>query len=349
MSKRVIILSILVVFAALGIEVLFQKGAFSAFSPQKQDEVQQKIDVKKPQPFEEITIPYLRDKEYQSSLSELEHVYTRDSYTAYLTSYDSEGYTIHGLVTIPNGQPPKEGWPAIVFVHGYIPPQQYQTLEKYVDYVDYLARNGFVVFKIDLRGHGESEGESGGGYFGSDYVVDTLNAYSALENADFVNPSAIGLWGHSMAGNTLLRSMAIKPTIPATVIWAGAVYTYEDIGEYGISDNSYQPLPSDTQRQGRRRELFERYGSPSAQSPFWQTVAPTNYLEDLRGAVEVHHAVDDDVVTVKYSRNLMKYLDETSIHHKLYEYETGGHNISEPSSFSEAMKRTVDFYKEYLR
>ena len=47
--------------------------------------------------------------------------------------------------------------------------------------MDYLAQNGFVVFKIDLRGHGDSEGEPGGGYFGADYVTDTLNAHSALE------------------------------------------------------------------------------------------------------------------------------------------------------------------------
>src|SRR5690606_32073025 len=99
------------------------------------------------------------------------------------------------------------------------PPSQYSTVTQYDDYIDFLARSGFVVFKIDLRGHGDSEGEAGGGYYGSDYIVDTLNAYSALEHADFVNPHAIGLWGHSMAGNVVLRSMVAKPDIPAAVIW----------------------------------------------------------------------------------------------------------------------------------
>jgi dipeptidyl aminopeptidase/acylaminoacyl peptidase len=245
---------------------------------------------------------------------------------------------------------PEDGWPAIVFIHGYIPPTLYVTTEKYVDYVDYLARNGFVVLKIDLRGHGDSEGDAGGGYYGSDYVIDALNAYAALQTSNFVNKDKIGMWGHSMAGNILLRSAVIKKTIPAIVIWAGAVYSYEDQRKYGINDNSYRPpMPSATQQQNqnRRQSLFAKVGSPSAQSIFWKQVAPTNYLNDLQGAIEIHHAINDDVVNIGYSRDLMTLLDKTSVPHELFEYPTGGHNI-DGSSFSLAMQRTVAFYKKYL-
>ena len=224
----------------------------------------------------------------------------------------------------------------------------YETTGQYADYVDYLARNGFVVFKIDLRGHGNSEGEAGGGYYGSDYVVDTLNARAALESSDFVNPKNIGLWGHSMAGNIVLRSMAARPEIPAGVIWAGAVYTYVDMAKYGIQDNSYRPPITNTQRQRARRELFEKYGSPSAQSSFWRLVAPTTYLNDLKGAIQLNHAVDDDVVNVGYSRDLVELLDRTSVPHEIKEYDSGGHNIS-GQNFALAMENTVNFFKKYLK
>lgn len=301
-----------------------------------------------PFPFEEMTVPYLRKKTYKSQLAELQPYAQHVSYTSYLTSYTSDGLKINGLLTRPTGEMPPGGWPAVVFIHGYIPPNQYVTTEKYTDYVDYLARNGFVVFKIDLRGHGESEGEAGGGYYGSDYVVDALNAYAALESADFVNPKKIGMWGHSMAGNIVTRSMAVKPEIPATVIWAGAVYTYLDQREYGIQDTSYQLQPNVSQRASRRRELFEKNGSPSAQSAFWQQVAPVNYVNDWKGAIAIHHAIDDDVVSVKYTRNLQTYLDASTVPHEVYEYETGGHNII-GGSFVSAMERTVAFYKKYLQ
>ncbi len=225
---------------------------------------------------------------------------------------------------------------------------QYDTLTQYASYVDYLAQRGFVVFKIDLRGHAQSEGEPGGGYYGSDYIVDTLHAYSALQNSGFVNPKRIGLWGHSMAGNVLLRSFVVQQDIPAIVIWAGAVYSYEDWQKYGIEDNSYRPLPSGTPRASRRQRLFDTHGEFSKDSVFWQQVTPTNYLNGVTGAIQLHHAVDDPVVNIGYSRDLMTVLDDTSITHELHEYQSGGHNIS-GSAFTQAMQYTVDFYNQYLK
>ncbi len=300
-----------------------------------------------PIPFAEITIPYLRSRNYPSSLGQLEKVQENLDYTGYITSYNSDDFKIYGLLTIPKGDKPPNGWPAVIFVHGYIPPQQYRTLEKYVSYVDYLARNGFVVFKIDLRGHGRSEGEAGGGYYGSDYVVDTLSAYTALASSEFVDPKAIGLWGHSMAGNTVLRAMAAKPEIPAGVIWAGAVYTYIDMQIYGLNDNSYRPPSTDSPKRRRQQEMFSLYGRPAEGNPFWQQVAPTNYLNDLQGALQIHHANNDTVVDIRYSTNLVKLLEQTQVSHELITHTSGGHDI-EGSSFSIAMQRTVKFYKKHL-
>jgi dipeptidyl aminopeptidase/acylaminoacyl peptidase len=266
------------------------------------------------------------------------------NYTTYLTSYDSDGLVINGLLTIPKTDGPH---PAIVFVHGYIAPSAYKTTEKYGDYVNYLARNGFVVFKIDLRGNGESEGEPGGAYYSGDYVIDTLNAYSALERAEFVDPKRIGLWGHSMAGNVTFRSMVAKRDIPAVVIWAGAGYTYRDLLTYRISDNSYRPPQTSTNLSNRRAKLRELYGEFDENNEFWQKVAPTNYLGGLTSAIQINHAVDDKVVSIEYSRNLMKVLDSTNIVHELNEYPSGGHNIS-GNTFSQAMKATVEFYLKQM-
>lgn len=298
--------------------------------------------------FEEMTIPYLRKREYKSALGDMEKVSENSSYTSYLTNYSSDGLKINGLLTRPKGEKPLEGFPAIVFIHGYIPPNQYLTLEKYVDYVNYLAQNGFVVFKIDLRGHGSSEGDPGGGYYSSDYVIDTLNAISALQSSGFVNPQKIGLWGHSMAGNIVLRSLAARPEIPVAVIWAGAGYSYIDLNTYGISDASYQPRPSTEPSNQRRQLLRQTYGDPKDGNPFWKLVAPTNYLSDLKSAIQLNHAADDNVVSIQYSQNLNEILNQTSIVHELNEYPSGGHNIS-GASFTKAMQNTVRFFNQFLK
>ena len=301
-----------------------------------------------PFPFEELTIPFLRQKKYDGQLGELKNYANNGSFTSYLTSYTSDGLKINGLLTKPTGQMPEGGWPAIVFVHGYIPPNQYQTTEKYVDYVNFLARNGYVVFKIDLRGHGNSEGEPGGGYYSSDYISDTLNAYNALQKSDFVNPQKIGLWGHSMAGNVVFRSVAAKPDIPVAVIWGGAGFTYLDLLEYRITDASYRPQPTDSERQRKRARLREIYGDADPNNWFWKLVIPTNYLKDIKTAIQLDHAIDDNTVNVEYSRNLNKILDETSIPHEYHEYPNGDHNITNPS-FTLAMQNTVNFFNKYLK
>jgi len=307
----------------------------------------EKIITPTPMPFEDLTIPYLRKRKYESNIAKLNKSYDGSNYSGYLTSYDSDGLKINGLLTKPTSRIPEGGYPAIVFVHGYIPPTQYNTTQQYYDYVDFLARNGFVVFKIDLRGHGDSEGEPGGAYFSSDYIIDTLNARAALQSSDFVNADKIGLWGHSMAGNVVMRSFAAMPDIPAVAIWAGAVYTYTDREKYGINDSSYVRPPSGTPGQRSRQRVFDTHGQFDPENIFWKQFVPTNYLSDLKGAIGIFHAVDDPVVDIGYSRDVIKLLDETIIPHELHEYPNGGHNIS-GMNFAQAMQSTVDFFKKYL-
>ncbi len=350
MEKRVLVILSLGFFCLFVLIVVFlnlnkKDGTIQLSQPPAQIGISQASPT--PFPFEDLTIPYLRKKSYQSQLGELELAYEKANYRAYLTSYRSEGLKINGLLTSPTGDKPVDGWPAIVFVHGYIPPRQYQTLVQYSDYVDYLARNGFVVFKIDLRGFGNSEGEPGGAYYSSDYVIDVLNAYSSLQNAPFVNPKSIGLWGHSMAGNVVMRSFTAMPDIPAVVVWAGAVYSYVDFREYGIQDASYQPPGTTTERVRRRQQLIDMYGQPKEDSFFWKQMAPTNFLPDLKGSIQSHHATNDNVVNIEYSRNLNRLLDQTSVNHSFYEYSSGGHNLT-GVSFSQAMQRTVEFFKKHL-
>lgn len=270
------------------------------------------------------------------------------SYTSHRASYSSDGLTIYGLLTIPREEPPENGFPAIVFLHGYIPPNQYRTNERYVAYVDNLARSGFVVFKIDYRGHDQSEGEPSGAYFAPDYVRDAQHAVQALRQYDRVNSESIGLWGHSMSGNVALRTVVVDQNIQAAVIWAGAVYSYADRVAYGLNDNSFvRQRDAEQNIISRSGEILDTYGEYSPQSPFWQAMAPTNYLEGIETAIQLHHAENDSVVSPNYSRDLVKEFVKKGVEHEAYYYPIGGHDI-EGTSFRTAMDRTVEFFQSHL-
>jgi dipeptidyl aminopeptidase/acylaminoacyl peptidase len=301
----------------------------------------------------ELTIEYLRGLEIAGSeITFEEELQQTLYYRQHLVSYISEGNKIYGLLTIPNEEPPESGFKAIVFNHGYIPPAAYQTTERYVAYVDYLARNGFVVFKIDLRGHGRSEGEPGGSYFSPGYTIDAIAALKSLQTMDVVDPQGIGMWGHSMAGNLVLRAMLIEPEVKAGVIWAGAVYSYDDLGKYGIDDNTYQPPPTpeaegtpDSRR--RSQEIFDTYGRPDTGEPFWQAVSLTENIEYLNSPLQLHHAVDDPVVSIGYAFDLAAVLQGNGKVYEFYDYAGGGHNLNSPY-FEQAMQRTVAFFRDNL-
>jgi len=301
----------------------------------------------------ELTIAYLRNLNILGSEITFEKkLADGPNYHQHIVSYISEGNKIYGLLTIPFKEPPESGYKAIVFNHGYIPPTIYRTTERYTAYVDYLARSGFVVFKIDYRGNGESEGQPSGSYFSPGYTIDAITALKSLQQLEIIDPQGIGMWGHSMAGNLVLRAMLINPDIKAGVIWAGAVYSYDDFEEYGIEDNSYRP-PATPQTQDtpdprkRSREIFDTYGRPDTQIPFWKAVSLTENLQFLNSPVQIHHSEDDPVVNIGYSYGLAAALQENGKEYEFYVYEGGGHNLVSPY-FDQAMLRTVEFFRTHL-
>ncbi|MCZ7545212.1 MAG: alpha/beta fold hydrolase [Anaerolineae bacterium] len=295
----------------------------------------------------DLTIAALLEREIEGSAITIGQTLEPGfNYNQYIASYISEGNTIYGLLTVPFGEVPEGGFKAIVFNHGYIPPSAYRTTERYVAYVDALARSGFVVFKIDMRGHGNSEGEPMGSYYSPAYTIDAISALKSLQTLDFVDPEGIGMWGHSMAGNLVLRAMLIEPEIKAGVIWAGAVYSYDDLVKYAISDPSFARR-EDSPGTGRRREIFEAHGRPNTAEPYWEAVSLTENIAYLESPLQIHHSVDDDVVSTGYSIDLIAVLEENEKFYEFYQYEGGGHNIASPY-FEEAMRRTIAFFQVHL-
>ncbi len=304
-----------------------------------------------------ISVEYLRSLEIESSGITVEsELPESNNYRSYIASYLSEGNKVFGLLTVPTTEKPENGYPAIVFNHGYIPPKEYETTTGYVAYVDYLARNGFVVFKIDYRGNGNSEGDASGTYFSSAYTIDAISAVKSLQKYEQVNPGRIGMWGHSMAGNLLLRSMLVSEEIKAGAIWAGAVYSYKDFAEYRISDTSYTHRPYDTKEGDAQKD---REISPEIQKirsepqlvnfndSFWKSISLTENIEYLKKPIQLHHALNDDVVNIGYSKDLVKVLEDNDKSIEYFEYDGGGHNLSSPY-FEVAMERVVRFFRENL-
>ena len=266
------------------------------------------------------------------------------NYRRYYAYYLSEGLKIYALLTIPYGDPPEGGWPAIVFNHGYIPPDVYKTTERYKDYVDQLALNGYVVFRIDYRGHDQSEGEPQGAYGDPGYETDVLNAAASLKHFSVVNPQKVGMWGHSMGGYLTLRAMVIDKDIKAGVIWAGVVASYPDMLYRWRRDRPSTPPPNAR----RWRDLWiQQFGTPLENPEFWNSISANSYLADLSGPIQLHHGTKDEEVPLEFSQTLEQQIKAAGGTVELYTYQDDNHNIS--GYLMTALKRSVAFFDQYLK
>jgi dipeptidyl aminopeptidase/acylaminoacyl peptidase len=294
-----------------------------------------------------LSIAFLRNSQFPGSTITIEEVLSPGAnYYRYLAFYWSEGLRIHALLTVPFGEPPATGWPAIIFNHGFIPPDEYRTTERYVAYVDGFARNGYIVFRSDYRGHGDSDGLAQGGYGSPDYTIDVLNALAAIRGFELADPARIGMWGHSMGGYITLRSMVASHDIKAGVIWAGVVASYPDLLERWRRSTSGPGTPTPTPR-GWRGTLVETFGSPQENPEFWQSISANAFLQELSGPVQLHHGTADTSVPLEFSTLLNEQIQAAGGTVEYYEYPGDNHNLS--NYFSLAMRRSVEFFDRYVK
>ena len=138
-------------------------------------------------------------------------------------NFESDGYTLAGTLTIPEGDGP---FPATIMMTGSGP----QTRDSMVVpgfpifemIADHLTRNGVAVLRYDDRGVGFSEGAYAVTGL-HDFANDGMAAMEYLRTRNDVNPAEVGLIGHSEGGYYAAVIGADERANPAfVIILAGA-------------------------------------------------------------------------------------------------------------------------------
>ena len=112
----------------------------------------------------------------------------------------ADGDTLSALLYVPESASPATPAPGILAVHGYI-----NTRETQSGFAIEFARRGFVVLALDQAGHGYSSPPAFANGFGGPAGLEYLRGLSV------VDPTRIGLEGHSMGGWTVLMAAAAYP------------------------------------------------------------------------------------------------------------------------------------------
>ncbi len=301
-----------------------------------------------PIPPHPLSIEAARARRYEGSDLKIEQTLPAGSnYSRYVASYQSDGFKIFGLLTIPTTKKPERGFPMIVFNHGFIPPNVYRTTERYVAYQDAFARAGYITFKSDYRGHGSSEGSSRGGYGNNDYTTDVMNALGSLKRHPDVDVNRIGMWGHSMGGYITLRAMVLSKDIKAGVIWAGVVASYPDLIERWRRNQNVLPSQAPPTARRWRDDLIEQFGTPQQNPKFWDSISANAFLNEISGPVQLQHASGDHDVPIEFSEILVKQMNAVNKPVEYFRYEGDDHNIA--ANLGVALQRSVQFFDKYLK
>ena len=255
----------------------------------------------------------LAEKQY--GLGELRVEYTWENkaeFTRYYITYDSDDLNIHGFVNIPVGEGP---FPVVIALHGYIPADEYETMDYSTRYADSIARKGYIVLHPNMRNFPPSDSAPRRGDYHSGFTTDVMNLLeyvrqeagqegSIFENADL---SSMGIWGHSLGGSVALRVAALVPEIDAVVLYAA---------------------------------VTQRYSNGSAGFTVYD-------LENTDAAFQVHHGTADPTVRVSSSTRFCAQLEAAEKEHECFFYEDAPHTFLRLGQDDPLfIQRVVDFYAQ---
>jgi uncharacterized protein len=296
-----------------------------------------------------LSITAMRNTSYPgSSIIIVKTLSPGANYSRYVVSYQSEGYTIYGLLTVPTGKVPVGGFPVILFNHGYIPPATYSTTDSYSVMVDPLASAGYIVFKPDYRGNGNSQGKPTQPYVSVSDITDSMNALSSIKMYKDVNSHKIGVFGHSMGGNITLHELVITHDFKAAELLSGVVGNEIGIAQWWDHRFAgHSIVGNDLDTYYLYEQIIKDHGTPASDPTYWNEIDPTQFLNFINVPVQIQVGTADEEVPTEFSVSLKNSLQKKRKSVSFIEYAGADHNLSPDTTT--AMEQTVAFFNKFLK
>lgn len=242
-----------------------------------------------------------------------------------------DGTVLCGAIYRPEDSSSKP-YPLIMSVYGGPGAQRVQnTWDLTVDMrAQYLAQQGFIVFKVDNRGSANRglafEGVLAG-RLGEVELRDQLAGVKFLTDQGQADPDRVGIFGWSYGGYMTLIGLLKAPDVFKVGV-AGAPVTF-----YEAYDTHYT----------------ERYlGTPQNNPDGYQATSVLPLVGTLQGKLFLVHGLVDENVHFRNSAALIERLIEEQKKFDLLVFPEERHMPRKPATLAYLEQRVTDFFKENL-
>jgi uncharacterized protein len=300
-----------------------------------------------PNPQSNMIVPIseLRQRNYPGSKITIEKkVASTDEFDQFITSYQSEGLKISSLLTVPKGQKPQDGWPVIVWNHGFTDPKIYGKQND--DQIGKIfAPHGYIVFQPSYRGHAGSDGEPGNNNSG--YLIDDLNAISSIKQYPDANGQKIGVCGHSMGAIITLGDLVVSKDIKAGVLWSAGYVRIIDQVKQVQQLHKEGKMPDDNKDWILLQQLINEHNTPEKNPEFWNSLDPLSYLQDINIPVQIDIGDSDHIAKPRLSQELYQTLKGMNKDVEINILSGAGHTIYQDAP--QVYDKTISFFDKHLK
>ena len=124
-------------------------------------------------------------------------------------SFKSDGLTLSGTISTPEGLAPGEKRPAFIILHGFGSNKGSHGCE---EPSKMFAEWGYAMLRFDMRGCGDSEGARGN-LICQEQVRDVSNALTFLQGHPNIDPDRIGCMGSSFGGAVTVYAAGVDKRV----------------------------------------------------------------------------------------------------------------------------------------
>lgn len=249
-----------------------------------------------------------------------------------------DGLLIHGFLTVPPGQQPKN-LPIVVVPHGG---PWIRDVWGFDPRIQLLANRGYGVLQMNYRGspgYGHELFRSARREIGRKIQDDIEDATRWAIAAGIADPKRIAIYGGSYGGYSALFALGRTPELYRCGISFAGVTDWLEIFDDRRSDPAYKAASRHW-----RREI----GDPDTDREFLASISPVNFADKITAPVLIVQGKEDRTVPPEQARMMIKALERAGRPPESLFLAGQGHALSDSKARLETMNAVIAFLEKHL-